>query len=955
MEVISVADSKRKSFMKTKDDLLLNRFADTLIHDFGLDGVSFNVDRTKGDNQNYRFRIKAEAEDELKDGLIKRVVSIIKPAFSRAFLQFLNDKEVIDIYFEDSESDSLEPYRDEFFEWITADECSYLRTTLPALTKRVIVTGKTYKDVAGEMFTRLDSCYTDVCETLLDGRRFTEIKSISSDSGDVHNNGHTTSIISTDAGKIVYKPHDVGIDLSSYQLINTYFSDVMKAPRACSYDGFGFAEFIENAPSDTEEGAKRYFYNLGGFVSVVQMLGSTDLHHNNILASGDKPVVIDYELMITPSSRRQDDSLANDFRYSVYFSTLMPSRRGDTELSVLFGRDDGNLSAPVVDGGRKVIMDYPQEFFAGFRDIYRRCMEHKDEIKKYIISMKGLYVRHIYRGTKTYSELLQKTLEPAWIEAPDLRSSLFDALSVAMKRSGASQADSITGAETDALIRGDIPYIYTRTDTRDLYADGHVVFKDFFRVSCIDNILSRVDYMSEKDLSFEETLLRKSMERVISRQKRDEEENRIISEQLEISDEKLLQRAEEIFVSIADDAVVTPSGRLCWFGPNYFLETGMNLLSNGLIDGTSGLAVFFSMVYRYTKNERLRTRAKELIDIITGYVEKSVEALSEMEVIYPNIENTSMSSGISGKLMAFRMIGRNIYEAENASDKNISDKSTPVGSCIDKRYMSLCRKILQLIEKMDISYEKTDIFNGLSGLIKVLCRYDEFYNEEGVPEIIGRLADRMLALAGIPYKGMYLWKTLSPDWALSGAGHGQSGVASALFLAGKRLGREDLIKAAYSGFDFERDIYNKEKHAWPDRRFAERSTSFISGYCSGAPGIGMNIIETGYKNSDDVLKLAVESVLDQPLIYKDILCCGNSACIEFLLQAGKYLNDESLIVWARTRMALVIERAERNGYYSCTTRSIKSVFSPNLFYGVAGIGFEMYRLAFPDETESILL
>jgi lantibiotic modifying enzyme len=54
-------------------------------------------------------------------------------------------------------------------------------------------------------------------------------------------------------------------------------------------------------------------------------------------------------------------------------------------------------------------------------------------------------------------------------------------------------------------------------------------------------------------------------------------------------------------------------------------------------------------------------------------------------------------------------------------------------------------------------------------------------------------------------------------------------------------------------------------------------------------------------------------------------------------------------------MALVIERAERNGYYSCTTRSIKSVFSPNLFYGVAGIGFEMYRLAFPDETESILL
>ena len=920
--------------MKTKDDILLTRIADAIIRDFYPGGVSVFAREKEKYIDDYPFRISKTAFADLKAGVNNRIVSMIKPAVSRYFLQYLNEKDVIETYFVDSESDSLDSYRDDFYVWITSDKCEFFRDKLPKLIEKTISAAKSFEAVILELFGRLSSSYSDICESLLDSKSFEEIKRISSDSGDVHNNGRTTSIITTDAGKLVYKPHDVRIDLKSYQLIDTFFSDVMKAPKVLSYDSFGFVEFIENKPSDTDAAARKYFYNLGGFVSIVQMLGSTDLHHNNVLANGDKPVVIDYELMITPSSRKQDDSLANDFNYSIYFSTLMPARRGDTELSILFGRDDGNLSAPVVDGHRKIITDYPKEFFSGFECIYRRCMEHKDEIKEYILSMKNLYVRHIYRGTKVYSELLQKTLEPAWVEAPDVKKSLFEALSVAMKRSGSSAADDITNAETDALLRGDIPYIYTRTDSCDLYADGRVVFTDFFRVGCIDNILSRIDYMSESDLAFEEALLRKSMERVMVRQKRDEEVGPFITETVQISDDELIRSAEDIFLKIADDAVRTPSGRLCWFGPDYYLETGMSILTNGLIDGNLGLAVFFSMVQRFTMDEAIRTRALELIDVIITAIEKRTDALSEAEVIYPNIENTSMSSGLAGKLMACRVIGRNLG---------------------DDRYMTLCRKLIRLIEKMDISYERTDIFNGLAGLLKVLCKYDELYDIEGVSEIVSYISDKLVSMAGIPYKGNYLWKTLTPDWAVSGAGHGQSGVGSALYLAGKRLGRDKLVSSANACFDFERSIYSKELKAWPDRRSRQNSSEFITGYCSGAPGIGINAIETGYSNFEEVISLAVESVLDQPLNFKDFLCCGNAASIEFLLQAGMALEDDRLKDQARTRMALVIKRARERGYYTCVTRSLNNVFSPNLFYGVSGIGYEMYRLAFPDETESILL
>jgi len=93
------------------------------------------------------------------------------------------------------------------------------------------------------------------------------------------------------------------------------------------------------------------------------------------------------------------------------------------------------------------------------------------------------------------------------------------------------------------------------------------------------------------------------------------------------------------------------------------------------------------------------------------------------------------------------------------------------------------------------------------------------------------------------------------------------------------------------------------------------------------------------------VKRAVRAVLREPLLYKDFLCCGNSAVIEFLLQAGLY--DE-----ARTRAAMMSERAVRNGHFNCLSPNVQEIFSPSLFYGAAGIGYEMLRIMAPDQTLS---
>lgn len=107
----------------------------------------------------------------------------------------------------------------------------------------------------------------------------------------------------------------------------------------------------DNSPAAADENARTYFHHLGGLTAVVLMMGSSDLHHNNVLSSGVYPVIIDYELMMTPGIEVKENTIAHDLRYSVFYSSLMPQRRENIEMSILFAKDDGNAGAPVVNGG----------------------------------------------------------------------------------------------------------------------------------------------------------------------------------------------------------------------------------------------------------------------------------------------------------------------------------------------------------------------------------------------------------------------------------------------------------------------------------------------------------------------------------------------------------------------------------------------------------------------------
>lgn len=103
------------------------------------------------------------------------------------------------------------------------------------------------------------------------------------------------------------------------------------------------------------------------------------------------------------------------------------------------------------------------------------------------------------------------------------------------------------------------------------------------------------------------------------------------------------------------------------------------------------------------------------------------------------------------------------------------------------------------------------------------------------------------------------------------------------------------------------------------------------------------------------LNRALAACWNQELLFRDHLCCGNSAAVDFLLEAGLRLKRPELMNEAGEILCRMAKRKAERGNYTFLPSGYVQTFDPSLFYGAAGVGYEMLRLAEPEKIESLLL
>jgi lantibiotic modifying enzyme len=89
---------------------------------------------------------------------------------------------------------------------------------------------------------------------------------------------------------------------------------------------------------------------------------------------------------------------------------------------------------------------------------------------------------------------------------------------------------------------------------------------------------------------------------------------------------------------------------------------------------------------------------------------------------------------------------------------------------------------------------------------------------------------------------------------------------------------------------------------------------------------------------------------------EDHLCCGNLGRMELFCVASQKMQNVEWYQIARQQVSAVVARANNAGSYGLfTTDASSNLYNPGFFRGMAGIGYQLLRVAYPDQLPSILL
>ena len=156
---------------------------------------------------------------------------------------------------------------------------------------------------------------------------------------------------------------------------------------------------------------------------------------------------------------------------------------------------------------------------------------------------------------------------------------------------------------------------------------------------------------------------------------------------------------------------------------------------------------------------------------------------------------------------------------------------------------------------------------------------------------------------------------------------------------------------------YEHRLYAPEEGNWPDLRPGRQSPrGGVLAWCHGAPGIGLarllllDAVPTFAEARGDV-ELAVATTLARGELWNASLCHGSLGNAELLLAASERGRPE-LLSTARAWAGRALERRRHAGSWS-TGVPFRSP-EPGLLLGLAGIGYQLLRVADPRSVPSLL-
>jgi class II lanthipeptide synthase len=486
----------------------------------------------------------------------------------------------------------------------------------PVLARLLGETTRLAVEAHVELLDRFAADRTAVVTTLLGAVDPGPVVTVESWRGDPHRRGRSVSVVGfADGRRVVYRPRDVTTHTRFAELVAWLDAALpgfaLRTPSVVARAGYGWLEFVEAAPPEGREGAGRYFRRLGALLALLHAVRATDMHHENVLADADRPVLVDVETLCHPTlpHPRAADPAMRALTSSVYRTGLLPefvagaSGIRDISGAGRAGPDPADHATALLDG---------------FRQGYDAILRDRPAFTALVAGLADVEVRVVVRSTRHYAGLI------AAARRPDLLADAADrdrvlAAGVAASRFG----DRLTHPELADLWAGDIPLFTGRPDSRDLWTSNGQRLPDMVERTALADVLDTVAAMSEVDRRDQEWIISAAL---ATRHATDHHDVTPVPDDVTgtpVDPQRLLTAA----CAIADQIVsrsMADGNRVNWLGLELVDDRQWLVLpmGAGLADGYLGVALFLAQLAEVSGIARYGRLAMDAITAIPPLFER---------------------------------------------------------------------------------------------------------------------------------------------------------------------------------------------------------------------------------------------------------------------------------------------------------------------------------------------
>jgi type 2 lantibiotic biosynthesis protein LanM len=849
-------------------------------------------------------------------------------------------------------------------------------------------------DAIAEFLTRLDTDWAGIEEIFGSESSLDKVVGIRPFLSDRHHQGRTVFAIQFASDlKLIYKPKDIGQEANYFQLLdwlNQHGSPLpFKLFKTFNRSTHGWVEYVEQLPCQSPEEAQRYYQRAGMLLCLLYVIEGTDVHHENIVACGEHPVLVDMETLFHHRIKEMDSlgdsalDLANEQMQNSVLRTYMLPRWefgidgqsydisglggfGGRETPLLVPKwSNLNTDAmkltyekfitkpsnnvPFLDGKPLPASLYIEDLVKGFRQMYNFWLTNKETLlapDSPFSQLAPQRVRFIFRHTKIYASVSRTVLSPQYLKNGVDRSIEMEVLSLAMlKAANPPVFWPLFHAEKESLEQLDIPMFVASSDSDCLVLDDGQKIDSCFAQSSNDLVGSRIQKLDEQDLETQVgyiwgTIQASSMEDSL------DITGNLVPPALELSDslidlvrvenltsDALVEYSVQIAQELKQKAIYTSEGSATWISLIYQPDAQQyEMLPMGLrlFDGCSGVAMFLAGLTKITNSKSHRDLALATLNPLLRKINDCCDRLTQ-------------ELGIGGGMGA----GGFIYSLVKS------------GQMLGEDFLEPAKQVaVSITEERIADDRKFDILGGSAGAILGLLTLYQVQPTEEILEQAIACGGHLLEHRVKSESGHRAWMT-GKQTMLTGFSHGAAGIAYALARLFEVTQKEEFLIAALESNAYEANVFIPEQNNWPDFRYppTEKGYSCWNSWCHGASGIGMaRIAELDILPADTIqfdIEAAIATTKEYPLERIDQLCCGNLGRTEFLLNAAQKLDRLDLKAIAHQRISQVAARATSKGKFGLNWET--GPYDPSFFQGSSGIGYQLLRMAYPDLLPSVLV